>query len=153
MTASLPRFAFRTAIVLGAVCTLGIWPVHRWESTQGVLAWAVAFAVVLIGAVLGAIPLASRFAKARPENVPQAWLIGFGIRMLFVLSACLTVWLSRPFPVNPFLLGAGVAYAVILAFEVATASRMMRADGTLAGAAELPATGSPVGAPAGDWAR
>ncbi len=125
MTVSLPRFAGRTAIVLGAVCTLGIWPVHLWESTQGVVAWSVAFVVALIGAILGAIPLASKFARQSPENFPQAWLIGLGIRMLFVLTACLVVWVTRPFVTSPFLLGAGVAYGVVLGIEIATASRMM----------------------------
>lgn len=134
MTVSLPRFALRAAIVLGAVCTLGIWPVYRWESTQGVVAWTVAFAVVFVGAVLGAIPLATGFARERPENLPFAWMIGFGIRMLLVLSACLVVSLTRPFPANPFLLGAGVGYAVTLVIEVATASRMMRPDEAALGA-------------------
>lgn len=157
MTASLPRFALRTAIVLGAVCTLGMWPIYRWESTQGLVAWAVAFAVVLVGSTLGAVPLATRFARQSPENFPQAWLIGFGLRMLFILSACLTTWISRPFPPNSFLLGAGVGYAVVLAIEIGTASRMMRDLGPVApaaGAAPLPPR-SPVGetAPAGELAR
>ena len=126
MTASLPRFAIKTGLVLAGVCALGIFPVERWASAQGVVAWSVAFAVVFVGAILGALPAATAFGSTSLEARAQAWLIGLGLRLLFLLGACLAVWLSRAVLPSPFLAGTGIGYAIVLALEVASASRLLR---------------------------
>lgn len=128
MTASLPRFALKAAIVLAGVCALGIVPVERWASTQGVVAWAVAFAVILAGAVLGFLPMTTRFAARSLETRAQAWMIGLGLRLFFVLGVCVAVWTGKFVAPEPFLVGAGIGYAVILALEIASFVRSARLE-------------------------
>ena len=127
MTASLPRFALRTALVLAAVCAIGIWPIDRWKASQGVVAWSIAFALVFVGALAGFWPMTMKFARNAPESRAQAWLAGLGLRMLVVLAGCVTVWSTRALLPEPFLAGAGVGYAFVLAFEVASVAREMPA--------------------------
>lgn len=123
MTASLPRFALRTAIVLAGVCALGMWPISRWNPSQGVTAWGLAFALVFVGAVAGFLPMTTGFARRNHESRAQAWLIGLGLRMLIVLTGCLVVWSTGVLAPAPFLAGAGAGYAVILAIEIVSFAR------------------------------
>ncbi len=126
MTASLPRFALKAAIVLAGVCALGIVPVDRLASSQGLVAWGVAFAVVWVGALLGYLPVTTNFAARSLETRAQAWMIGLGLRLFFVLGACVAVWSSRVLAPEPFLVGAGIGYAVVLALEIAELLRSTR---------------------------
>ena len=128
MTASLPRFALKAAVVLAGVCALGIVPVDRWAPSQGLGSWAAAFATVWVGALLGYLPLTTTFASKTLEARAQAWMIGLGLRLFFVLGACVAVWSSRVLPPEPFLVGAGVGYAVVLAIEIAAFLRDARDD-------------------------
>jgi hypothetical protein len=128
MTASLPRFALKAAIVLAGVCALGIVPVERLASSQGVVAWGVAFAIVWVGAVLGYLPVTTRFAARSLETRAQAWMVGLGLRLFLVLGACVAVWSGRFVRPEPFLVGAGVGYAVVLVLEITAFLRLSRVE-------------------------
>jgi len=138
MTASFPRFALRTVLVLAASCACGVWPVERAWSTQGVVAWGLAFALVAVAACAGFVPMTTEFARRDTANRAQAWLVGLGLRMFVTLGGCLAVWTTRALEPVPFLVGACVAYAVVLATEITSVLRSLASAST-----SVPATGRP----------
>lgn len=82
-----------------------------------------AAALVFVGALLGYLPLLSRYARSGAEGQANAFLIGLGIRLFFTLAGVLVLGMGLVPARAAFLVWAGIGYAVILVVEIVTLVR------------------------------
>lgn len=139
MTPSFPRFAGIAAAALAGVCAVGFLPTRAAAGTEGLVAMGVAAALVYAGALLGYLPLLSKYAQSGPQGLANAFLVGLGARLFFTLTGVLVLGMGLLPARASFLLFAGIGYAVILVVEIVGLVRGMPAAASASVPASVPA--------------
>ncbi len=128
--------AFALRAFLTALASLGVlaYPAWLWGKQDGVLALGVAIAVCFVGALVGHLP--HHFFRGRDEDVANATMAGFGLRMLTTGAIAFAIASMSSLPRTQFMIWVAVVYLVFLVLEVMVMTRQLSARENTAATSE-----------------